>query len=429
MGKFISFGKINKLYKYILIYVLIRFVTDYMFSNTFSEKIKPEIFKIHNYPRNIVVQLFLNYLATFISSIFLNFYLKSQNKSEVKSDKLQTESNILAKYELIYYIYDPGIKITSIFFPIIFSIISIELINVLTSVGFWGLFFWVFDLFLVAYNNLLVFDIPIYTHKKCAIAFILIFGTLFKFLSTYEYISNDKYNLFYKNHIIIIPFMAILYPILSLLRFYSLCKIKWLLDYKFIPVRMFFIIYNFLGMIILLIPCLISTFIKCVDKEVIHDINLICSVQLEKENNTEYYFDSFSYFFDQLWRKDRNTWMNILYLFLFIIQIFLNALRILYSILIIKKLNPEYYLCSFELYCCSIRFFGLIKALIEDEDIKLETFNILAETMSLIGILIYLELIELNFCNLNHNLKKYIEIRSEYEYNINDSLTETDEDN
>ena len=119
---------------------------------------------------------------------------------------------------------------------------SIELTRILYIIGFMSLFYFSFDLFFVAYINLIIFDKPIYSHKKCAIITILTISTLFKSLTTFEYISNDNYNLFYKNHIIFIPIIAISYILLSLMRFYSLCKIKWLLDYKFIPVRIFFVI-------------------------------------------------------------------------------------------------------------------------------------------------------------------------------------------
>ena len=272
-----------------------------------------------------------------------------------------------------------------------------------------------------------MFDIPLYSHKKFAIIFIIIICTLFKILSTYEYISNDNFKLFYKNHIILIPIIIIIYLFISVLRFYSICKIKWLLDFKYIHTRRFFPIYNFFGVIILLVACLISSYVKCSDKSKINDIDLICFVKMEKGDTIEYYFDSFSYFFEQLWRKDRNTGMNILYLFLFIIQIFLNALRILYSIIIISLLNPEYYLCSFGIYFFCIRFLLLIKAIIEDDNIKVSIYNLIAETGSLIGIMIYLELIELKFCNLNNNLKKNIEHRGMTEYNLNNIYNENEE--
>ena len=46
---------------------------------------------------------------------------------------------------------------------------------------------------------------------------------------------------------------------------------------------------------------------------------------------------------------------------------------------------------------------------------------------SILGFLIYLEIIELNFCNFNFNLKKNIAHRSESEYNITYELEEIEE--
>ena len=302
------------------------------------------------------------------------------------------------------------------------SIISVEVVTVFIILGFMSLLYWVFDLYFLAYINFLIFGIPIYSHKKCAIIFIIIFSSVFKFLSTFEYIYNPDYNLFYKNHIFIIPIIIISYLLLSLTRFYSLCKIYWFLDYKFIPVRIYFSIHNFIGTILFLIVGLISNGVKCVDKATFNDIDLICLIKIENE----YYFDSFPYFFEQLWKKDENTFINLFYLLLFIIRLLLNSLKILYTILIIRFLNPEYYLCSYEIYLIIKRFIGLIKAITNNGDIKLEIYNILAEIGAIIGILIYLELIELNFCNLNHNLKKNIENRGISEYNIDNLYNELD---
>ena len=427
MGKYISFGKYNKLYKYILIYVIIRIVDDYLFSDAFPETMKLSIFEYVNYPHNILIQPFFNYCGAFISSIFFYYYLKSKIQSQDNTYESQNGINLFQNYELIHYIYQPNIKIKIIIITTLLSIISIESINALINAGFWSLLFWVFDLFFIAYINLIMFEIPIYSHKKFALFFIIFFCSFFKFLSTYEYISNDNINLFYKNHIILIPIIIIIYLCLSLLRFYSICKIKWILDFKFIPIRIFFGIYNFFGIIILLIACLISSYAKCTDKSKINDIDLLCFVKMEKGDKIEYYFDSFSYFFEQLWRKDRKAGMNILYLFLFIIQIFLNALRILYSLIIISRLNPEYYLCSFEIYFFFIRLIRMIKAIVEDDNIKASIYNLVAEMGSLFGITIYLELIELKFCNLNNNLKKNIESSSIIEYNLNNIYNENDE--
>ena len=292
MAKFISFGKINKLYKYIWIYILIRIIDDYIFTEEFPEQIRPSIFGLQNYPPSILISIFFIYLGSFVFSILLYFYSQKQLKLGRK-DEQTIKSDSLKRYELIYYIYQPDIKLRTIIFASFLWIISIEFTRILYIFGFMSLFYFSFDLFFVAYINLIMFEIPIYSHKKCAIICILIFSTLFKFLSTFEYILNDSYNLFYKNHIILIPIIAISYLCLSLIRFYSICKIKWLLDYKFIPLRIFFVLYNFIGVIILLIPCLISSYVKCVDKTKLNDVDLLCLIKKENGNNTEYYFDSF----------------------------------------------------------------------------------------------------------------------------------------
>jgi len=419
MEKFITFGKINKQYKYILIYQIIRIIHDYLFSDIFPKQIKPDFLGTNKFPPCILIQVFFNYLGSFIFSIFLFIHEKYKAKKDNRNDS-NFSYNSLYKYNLIYESNEPNLKITKIIFIMLLSIISVEILNISYVINFTGLNYWVFDIFFISFINLIIFEIPIYSHKKFAIIFMIGISCLFKFLSTLEYLYNDKYDLFYKNHIIVIPLFIIFNICLSLIRFYSLCKMKWLLDYKFIPVKIFFILYNFTGIIILFIVCLITNFVKCVDKKIINDIDLICLIKIEKGNNIEYYFDNFSQFFKILWKKDENLFLNLFYLFLFIIRILLSGLKVLYNILIIRHLSPEFYLCSYDIYYIIIRSIGLINAIINKGDVTLEIYNVLTEVGALVGILIYLELIELKFCNLNQNLKKYIEMRSLEEYNSGD---------
>ena len=76
MGKFISFGKNNKLYKYIWIYVIIRLINYYIFSDFFPKQIKPDFLGSYNYPPGILIQNFFIYLGSFIFSIFY-IYMKN----------------------------------------------------------------------------------------------------------------------------------------------------------------------------------------------------------------------------------------------------------------------------------------------------------------------------------------------------------------
>ena len=420
MGKYISFGQYNKQYKYIWIYVSIRLINDYFFSEAFPKQIRPDFIYTVNYPRPILVQIFFNYLGSLLFSFCVYLYLKYQSKEEKKEKaKLDYLSNILTEYKINQRKKSINLNMKlRIIITIFLSISSIQLINLFYIVSFNGLIYWIFDIFFMSYINQLMFENPIFSHKKIAIIIMVVFIFIFKFLSTLEYIMNDDYNLFYKNHIIIIPIFIIIYIILSLIRAYSICKMKYYLNYKLINLETFLITYNSIGLIIFLVASLISTFVKCVDKSKIFDIDLICLIKIEKENKENYYFDNFFYFFEQLWRTNRKNGINVLYLILFIIRLFLNGARILYIILIINYLSPEFYLCAYDLYYNILRYIELINVIINGGNIRLEIYNVLTEIGALVGIFIYLELIELKFMNLNLNIKKNIQIRSNKEYEL-----------
>ena len=425
MAKFIAFGKINKQYKYIIIHISLILASQYFFSDSFPEQMRPKIFDIDNYPPIIFVQRFFNYLGGFIFSIAFLFYQKYQKK-KVKAKKVDSEKNAGSShiYELIYEEHGPVMEIKKICFIIFLSIVFFHIVNILRLIGCTSLFFYEFNLFFMLYINFLVFGAPLYSHKKFAVIIEIIFSSIFKVLSAFEYIYNDNHNLIYKNHIFIIPIVVISYLLIILIRFYSLFKIKWLLDYKFIPMDKFLVLYNFIGIVIFLFAAVISSLIKCVDKTTLNDIDLICLIK----QGDDYYFDSFSYFFEKLWSNQRTTSSNIFYLFLFFLGIILNTLRVIYFILIIRNLSPEYYSCSYDLYFTVTNVMSLIKAIIKNVDIKVEIYNLLAEIGALIAILIYLEIIELKFCNLNHDLKNHIENRGIDDYNINNIYNETDDD-
>jgi hypothetical protein len=290
---------------------------------------------------------------------------------------------------------------------------------------FGSLVSWQFDLFIIANINLILFEYPIYIHKKFAIIIVSVFSSLFQIITNFIYLFNDSYDLFFKNHIIIIPIIIIIYPILSLIRFYAICKIKWLLDYKLVQTGVLYSIFSLVGMVIFLIASFIATYIKCVDKTTFYDIDLLCLIQIETGNTVEYYFDNIYYFMKKLWDKD-SLGMNFLYIFLFIIKLILYAFGLLYSFIIIKNLNPEYYQCSIQLLYFIIRLIELINAIINNDNIGLKICRLFAEIISLISIMIYLEIIELKFCGLNNNLKKHIEIRSNKEYELANLVDEDD---
>ena len=92
----------------------------------------------------------------------------------------------------------------------------------------------------------------------------------------------------------------------------------------------------------------------------------------------------------------------------------LISIRLIFSLLLVKNLNKEYYQCSFEIYFCIL---GIIGAIVNGEITQLQIYNIFPQITVLIGIMIYLEFIVLKFCKLNQNVKRYIETRSIIELN------------
>ena len=433
MGKIFALGKYNKLYKYIWIYIAIRVINEYFFGTSFPTKLVFKIFEPQNYPPTIIIQEVFNYFGAFILSLFLNHYEKKQ-MSELKEKEIfnhndMDSSTSSSKIEYIYVEQEISSRASSlsIIFPIIFSIISTTLMFLYTHIGLKGLDIWVFDLFFMAILTKIIFDRPIYAHRKIAISILIIFSTIFKLVSTFLMMYDNNRRLLYKNHAAIIPFGIIAYIMLSLLRNYTICKIKWLLDVKYVTISSLLITYNLIGTIIFLIVSFPISFKKCADKEEFDDIDLICHATIEKDKKIEYYFDEYTYFFNHLWQIDKLVITNIFYIILFLVRIFLNFLRILYSILIIKHLSPEFYLCPASIYFLIIKILDLINAIIGKENISPEIFNSMAEFVSIFGIMIFLELIELKFLNLNVNIRKNIELRSMIEYQIFNEDEEEDE--
>ena len=210
------------------------------------------------------------------------------------------------------------------------------------------------ELIFVCYFTNKFFGIPIYLHKKFAIFFILIFCGILKTLTLIFRFIDDPDERLYKIYKWITPIGIIFYILLTLLRSYTFCKIKYLFDLKFIFSSKFLALYSFLGTFICLIVSIITSKYSCGYKTDFKNINLICTTT--KDNN-EFYYDNYSIFFKALWDKDRDNYINIIYIIIFIIKIMLSFGIKLYCLLIIKKLNPEYLICSNTLYSFIIDLF------------------------------------------------------------------------
>ena len=282
--------------------------------------------------------------------------------------------------------------------------------------GLIGLDFWMLEIAFICYFTLKIFGIPVYKHKKYAIYFILIFSTLMKILSLYSRLIDENETRLYKIYSWIAPVGIIIFILLTLLRAYIFCKIKWFMDLKYMLPSKFLLIYGIIGTFICFGASVIPNYYSCNDEDSFEEINIICKVK-ENENSTTLYYDNFYIYFSSLWNNEKIL-INIKNLLLLLIKIILNFLYNLICILIIYKLSPEYLICSHSIYYFIVELLATIVYLIKGEYKLYNYYDILSELFCIIGTIIYLELIELNFCKLNYNIKKNIEIRSKEELNI-----------
>ena len=235
--------------------------------------------------------------------------------------------------------------------------------------------------------------------------------------------ASNENNVYYKinKNKYFIPIGIIVYLLIMAPRAYALCQIKYLMDSKYISYYKILIIYGFVGTVISTIIGAISSFIPCYNNSIKMKI---CNIL--NENNQSYYFESFYLY----WKTQRKINNIIIELANFTFGIITNVLYSFYFILLIKYLTPMHFIFLNLTYSFFLSLLGILNGLIKG---KIETenkgHNVIMIVMGLLdyiirvlvffGLLVYLEMIELNFCNFNYGLKKNIIERSIKEYELN----------
>ena len=154
-----------------------------------------------------------------------------------------------------------------------------------------------------------------------------------------------------------------------------------------------------------LIISLITNFISCGKKnDYIYDIyDYICKV-VDKNNNR--FIENYrTYFTGEFWKDLLYTLIGAIGYNIYILLFFS----------LIKHFNPVYKSFTSPMVFLLLKLI-LIPQLNNDEQIKYLNASFFLDWVSdisaIIAFLIFLEIIELNFCGLNKNLRKYITLRS-----------------
>ena len=367
--------------------------------------------------------IIINYIFRYLGLILFSFALyKFELFYKKKIFKNNIEGNILqiSSIRLIYNNTEEKTKNKIIISPLFILLIMIIMIlqeiseDIFYRSNLRTFDLWIFELPLLSYFNYKYFKFKIYLHHKLIIYFnIIICGILkiiyFIFVINDNSIRKEKSIFkYYTEYWGLIPLGILTYLIIMISRCFALSEMKVLMQYKYFSPIKLLIIYGIIGAIITIIIGAISTFIEC-NKNYSSIVLKICKIK-DKTFNT-YFFENF-----QIWWKDD---INNKEIILLLIGIIMNFLYRLFYILIIKNLTAIHVIFSNLFYSPLLYLIGsLAKNNITERLLYTDIFRIIIYIIIFDGLLIYLEIIELNFCNLNYNLKKAIIDRSKEDYEL-----------
>ena len=363
-------------------------------------------------------------LFSYLGVIFLSLLIPDENegnKDKNESEIINRESNLFI--ELIHNKTDTYLenKRSSIFFVVILIIWVAEENLLLIFVDiFQDLDFSFFELIFISYIFSKNFRFKIYSHQALGMAISIGVGSILKIYNiTLSIASSPKEEdkKFYQKYPITCSF-AIFYIFLILVRSYVNTQLKILMDLKFVSHRTLLMNYGFVGLCMCILTGIFTSLVPCFD--------LINNYVCKTGYGNKMYFDHFLNYIGS-WG---NMGVRLIIIILGMATFFFN--KFFYT-LIIKRLSPIHVIFSFPIQFFIEKTFLLIftsiffiDQLFKKEN-QLEKFLLdeSGDIASIFGFLIYLEMIELNFCRLNYNLRKNIikRAKSDYKNSLNNDET------
>ena len=434
----ISFGEVNKSLLFILFMSISMVFNQYLYGFTYIEcfydmNIYRSLYQAivgsnkEDFPRHRIFDPLFSYLGVIALSLFIpkekvkkrekNEEIKEEESSETSSKGIDSNNHLpkLIHNELKNYLNNRGGIIIFILILILW-IIEENLVLIYVDI-FQDLDFWFFELIFISiiFSNHFIFKI--YSHQKLSMALSIGVGSILKIYNiSISLISEDEK--IYKKYPLVF-FFVILYFLIILARSYVNTQIKVFMDLKFITHRTLLMSYGLTGASLCFIAGIIMSFVPCSDNKAIEAF--VCKV---KYNDNLYYDEIHSYI-----ESSKNMSARLIIIVLGIILFFCN--KFFYT-LIIKNYTPIHVIFSFPMQFFIEKTFLLIftaiffRSHLFSEENQLEKFllDISGDIASIIGFLIYLEIIELNFCKLNYNLKKNIISRGENDYKFSIGIEE-----
>ena len=436
MSKYVLFGNYNKNYKFILYAILFSLLNNLLTEINYYSAFKSlrlfptdeqKKFSQHSY-----IHKMFSYFGIFILSIFFYFY-------EIKSEKPKEIIIKSPKNSFSELIYDSNSNASQIYkTSLSFILFILSLLIILDHVidkyncTLSHLDFWMFELIIISILNVKLTKHQIYKHH-IFVFYLNIFPILFKIITIYLAYYDDSENkdnkfvdekdnlrYIYLVYWYAIPIGIFMYLIFITLRAYVYIKIKWFIDIKFISVNKLLIIYGFIGALFYLIICTLSTLKECNEDSKTNIYDYICNIyKIEsKDKLQKKYLESFSVYADNA----EDFWDVLVEIIVIIFGMITTFFYRYNFMMIIKYLTSAHIIFLSPIYFFIFKIVLLIGNLIilifdkgdlmKNDTVKsvkvIFALDMLGDIFSFIGFLIFLEIIELNFCNLNFNLRKNI---------------------
>ena len=450
MAKYIKFNKFNKYFKYIIYVTLFNYFNlclyGYNYNNTFEGvsliKFLYYCFK-REYNNNLsnykITDNLLNYFGIFILSIFSRLHELYLSDSKINKFFEINDSDVLAQRKIAHLNLDNHNKKENILYRfrnylvinsshIIYIVISFfwvvdEIILIIFSTFLSNIDFWFFEILMVSFFYSRIFLIRIYRHQKIAIIINLLPSLLKTATIILSFYSQEQK--VYTEYPWWIPIGIFLFLFLKLIEAFIFCTLKSFFDIKYISTSHILMFYSFVGLLICLVICFMSSFFPCSQ---ITDSNYlvegICTIQ----DDNYRYLDNIIIYFKTY--SNGNAIDIVIRTFIIIADSVTFFFYKYFSLLVIKYTDPvNIILCFPMVFIVKKVVLVLINLIINKECFK-DTSNfkvdkyfldIFGDIICLFGYLIYLEIIELKFCGLDHDIKKNIIIRGmSEEFSIND---------
>ena len=170
MVKFISLGEYNKLYKFIWIYLIIRFIPLFVIEKKLIfEQFQSEVLEI---PTGPFISLQIYYIGFLIISLILKVYKKFHKKKPDDKIIIQEKLLIYNKHDILT---EYAIEKRDYFFFInLFLVVSMELfMEVFYSFKCSILNYWMFEMLFLEFFNSKFLHTKVYKHQIFSLIFIL----------------------------------------------------------------------------------------------------------------------------------------------------------------------------------------------------------------------------------------------------------------